>query len=152
MCFCRGVTLQRECWFGPQMKLCQALQAEMQSIRKENVKERHRNCNLIHWDVNSTCFKNHSQGFQICNCDQEIVANTNFPDLCSLGNNGMFFQGIANCRCYTPFWSGSPKTAVLQQRGLTREGVLHSIQMSSGYRAIGGIARDWIANREIVGH
>ena len=36
-------------------------------------------------------------------------------------------------------------------KGLCKEGVLHFIG-SSGYCAAAGVARDWIANREIVGH
>ena len=49
-----------------------------------------------------------------------------------------------------PFW---PSQKVLsQQRGFGRDGVTHFIRVSSGYRAMGGIAQYWLANCEIVGH
>ena len=62
----------------------------------------------------------------------------------------LLFCGIADYRCYTPtsfckMAYRNPKT------GLTR-GVSQKKLASEAYRAIGGVARNSIANRVIVGH
>ena len=49
---------------------------------------------------------------------------------------------------HSPNPSGQPKI-LSQQRGFVREGVTHLILVSGEYRAVGGIARDWIAQELI---
>ena len=58
--------------------------------------------------------------------------------------------GIADYRCYTP--TSFLKMAYRKPKtGLTR-GVSQKRLASEAYRAIGGVARNSIANRAIVGH
>ena len=62
-----------------------------------------------------------------------------------------FFR-MSQTICYTSFWP--LKEALSKQMGLCKGGASHNfIQLSlSVYRALVGIARDWFASREIVGH
>ena len=60
------------------------------------------------------------------------------------------FCGIADYRCYTPLLS--LKTAYRNQKTGLTGGVSQKKLASEAYRAIGGVTRNSIANRAIVGH
>ena len=58
--------------------------------------------------------------------------------------------GIADYRCYTP--TSSSESGLSQSKGRPNKGVSQKKLVSEAHRAIGGVARNSIANRAIVGH
>ena len=58
--------------------------------------------------------------------------------------------GIADYRCYTPTSFGTD--GLSQSKDRPNKGVSQRKLASEAYRAIGGVARDSIANRALVGH
>ena len=58
--------------------------------------------------------------------------------------------GIADYRCYTP--TSVRKSGLLQSKDRPNKGVSQKKLASEAYRVIGGVARNSIANRAIVGH
>ena len=58
--------------------------------------------------------------------------------------------GIADYRCYTP--TSVHKSGLSQSKDRPNKGVWQKKLASEAYRAIGGVARNSIANRAIAGH
>ena len=58
--------------------------------------------------------------------------------------------GIADCRCCTP--TSSRKYGLSQSKDMPTKRALQKKLASEAYRAIGGVARNSIANYAIVGH
>ena len=58
--------------------------------------------------------------------------------------------GIADYRCYSP--TSFRKNGLSQSKNRPNKGVSQKKLASEAYRAIGGVARNSIANRAIVGH
>ena len=58
--------------------------------------------------------------------------------------------GITDYRCYTP--TSFLKNGLSQSKGRPNKGVSQTKLASEAYCAIGGVARNGIANRAIVGH